>query len=94
MKWKNYQGHNRRLEYSLSYDERSGLWLAHVRTSNRHHFTKRFKSANQANEWYRQYKSEYCMMRGLDEDGNNIGITKARFDYKNSPQKDGINMQD
>lgn len=48
----------RRIDYSLEYEERNGCWAAHIRTSNRHGFTKRFKTAKQANEWYDKFIKE------------------------------------
>lgn len=56
MRW----GNNRKLEFSLKYDERSGMWLAHVQESNKHGFTKKFKTCAEANEWYAEYKDGYC----------------------------------
>lgn len=55
MQW----GNNRKLEFSLNYDERNGCWKARVQTSNRHGFTKKFKTCKEANDWYAKYKEDY-----------------------------------
>ena len=63
MRWSD----NRKLEFCLKYDEIRGCWKARVQMSNKHGFTKRFKTCKQANDWYARYKEEYCRTRGINQ---------------------------
>ena len=63
MQW----GNNRKLEFSLKYDERHAMWVARVQESNRYGFTKRFKTCAEANKWYADYKEENHKHYMIDE---------------------------